>query len=365
MAGEPVPARAAAAAHAGPPPVSPASGAVAPALLGQAGGAGPGAGSLWAKELVAGGVAGAVGKTSVAPFERAKIIYQTGSGGGRTLGQLVRAIVRHEGPAGLFRGNGASVLRIVPYASLHFWAYEQLRRGLVRRRDDGTLAGLPGARRLLHSPGVDLVAGSGAGALAVLCTYPLDLARTRLAWATSSVAGAQAAAPAGGIASTLRTAAQGGLGGLYRGIGPTLVGVVPYAGLKFFCYQGLKEAYFTAEARAGPAGSGRDARHVPIYHKLCFGAVAGLLAQTVTYPLDVVRRLIQVQDIRQPGSGDFYTGAKLEGTWHGLRTIVRTAGWRPLFNGLAINYVKVVPSTAIGFTVYDSMKTLLGHENSI
>ena len=52
-------------------------------------------------------------------------------------------------------------------------------------------------------------------------------------------------------------------------------------------------------------------------------------------------------------------------TWHGLRTIVRTAGWRPLFNGLAINYVKVVPSTAIGFTVYDSMKTLLQHENSI
>ncbi len=29
------------------------------------------------------------------------------------------------------RGNGASVLRIVPYAALHFTAYERYRRGLL------------------------------------------------------------------------------------------------------------------------------------------------------------------------------------------------------------------------------------------
>jgi solute carrier family 25 protein 16 len=36
--------------------------------------------------------------------------------------------------------------------------------------------------------------------------------------------------------------------------------------------------------------------------------------------------------------------------------------WRQggMFRGLSINYLKVVPSTAIGFTVYDYMKAYLG-----
>ncbi|KAH0877460.1 hypothetical protein HID58_064854 [Brassica napus] len=40
-------------------------------------------------------------------------------------------------------------------------------------------------------------------------------------------------------------------------------------------------------------------------------------------------------------------------------TIVRTQGWRQLFAGLSINYIKIVPSVAIGFAVYESMKSWL------
>lgn len=34
-----------------------------------------------------------------------------------------------------------------------------------------------------------------------------------------------------------------GVRGLYRGIGPTLCGILPYAGLKFYVYQSLKQQY--------------------------------------------------------------------------------------------------------------------------
>lgn len=54
-----------------------------------------------------------------------------------------------------------------------------------------------------------------------------------------------------------------------------------------------------------------------------------------------------------------------DSTWHGLQTIVRRQGWRALFAGVHINYVKVVPSTAIGFTIYDLVKTYLGLENRL
>lgn len=63
--------------------------------------------------------------------------------------------------------------------------------------------------------------------------------------------------------------------------GPTLIGILPYAGLKFYVYEELK-------------------RHVPeeqqnsIVMRLSCGALAGLFGQTLTYPLDVVRRQMQV-----------------------------------------------------------------------
>ncbi len=47
-------------------------------------------------------------------------------------------------------------------------------------------------------------------------------------------------------------------------------------------------------------------------------------------------------------------------TWMGLKNIYLQGGFRALFAGLSINYMKVVPSTAIGFTVYDSAKQYLG-----
>lgn len=63
--------------------------------------------------------------------------------------------------------------------------------------------------------------------------------------------------------------------------GPTLTGILPYAGLKFYIYEELKsrvpEDYKNSVAL-----------------RLCCGALAGLFGQTLTYPLDVVRRQMQV-----------------------------------------------------------------------
>ena len=69
------------------------------------------------------------------------------------------------------RGNGASVARIVPYAALHYMAYEEYRRWII--------LGFPNVKQ---GPVLDLVAGSIAGGTAVICTYPLDLVRTKLAY---------------------------------------------------------------------------------------------------------------------------------------------------------------------------------------
>lgn len=73
--------------------------------------------------------------------------------------------------SGDFRGNGASVIRIVPYAALHFMTYDRYKCWILNN-----------CPMLGSGPVVDLLAGSAAGGTSVICTYPLDLARTRLAY---------------------------------------------------------------------------------------------------------------------------------------------------------------------------------------
>ncbi|RZC52932.1 hypothetical protein C5167_021358 [Papaver somniferum] len=299
---------------------------------------------VYVKELIAGGCAGAFAKTAVAPLERIKILLQTRTEGYHSIGvwQSLKKLLKQEGVRGFYKGNGASVLRIVPYAALHFMTYEQYRCWILNNYS-----------ALGTGPIVDLVAGSVAGGTAVLVTYPLDLARTKLAY---QVLGRRGGSFGNGMSSSQSLPAysgirdffksvyrEGGARSLYRGIGPTLIGILPYAGLKFYVYEELK-------------------RHVPeeqqksVMMRLSCGALAGLFGQTFTYPLDVVRRQMQVQTM-QPSNhlGD----PRYRTTMQGLTSIIRDQGCKQLFAGLSINYVKIVPSVAIGFTAYDMMKSYL------
>ena len=64
---------------------------------------------------------------------------------------------------------------------------------------------------------------------------------------------------------------------------------------------------------------------------------------------------MQVQGLRD----DKFSQQKFLSTRHALTSIVKQRGLKALFSGLSINYLKVVPSTAIGFTVYDAAKHYL------
>eukprot|EP00166_Cyanidium_caldarium_P002376 ctg_235.g142 len=135
------------------------------------------------KSLVAGGAAGAVAKTCLAPIDRTKILLQVSRIHGDTRAYVsvlstVRTIFHEEGVRGFFRGNSATLTRIAPYAAIQFSAFETY-NGLLtrrytawRRRDhtDEASQAPPTALRF--------VAGAAAGTTAVIATYPLDVVRT-------------------------------------------------------------------------------------------------------------------------------------------------------------------------------------------
>lgn len=75
-------------------------------------------------------------KTTVAPLDRIKILLQAHSEHYKHLGVFsgLRHIIRKESFIALYKGNGAQMVRIFPYAATQFTAFEMYKKvGLMRR----------------------------------------------------------------------------------------------------------------------------------------------------------------------------------------------------------------------------------------
>ncbi|KAK3434949.1 hypothetical protein EUGRSUZ_D02348 [Eucalyptus grandis] len=307
------------------------------------------------KSLVAGGVAGGVSRTAVAPLERLKILLQVQNPHSIKYNGTVQGlkyIWRTEGFRGLFKGNGTNCARIVPNSAVKFFSYEQASKGilLLYQQQTGNDAQL--------TPPLRLGAGACAGIIAMSATYPMDLVRGRLTVQTEN-SPYQYRGMFHALSSVLR---EEGPRALYKGWLPSVIGVIPYVGLNFAVYESLKEWLI----KNRPFGLMEDSE-LSVTTRLACGAVAGTVGQTVAYPLDVIRRRMQMVGWNNASSivtGDGRAKAALEynGMVDAFRKTVKYEGFGALYKGLVPNSVKVVPSIAIAFVTYEMVKDILGVE---
>lgn len=208
------------------------------------------------------------------------------------------------------------------------------------------------------TPGLRLCAGAAAGIVAMSATYPLDMVRGRLTvQGGDGGAGGTAAGQYRGITHAARCIVRDeGLVALWRGWLPSVIGVVPYVGLNFAVYETAKDATLRLRGL-------RDERELSVATRLACGAVAGTTGQTVAYPLDVVRRRMQMSGWAG-ARGLHHTDAGAAVVYSGMvdcfRRTVAEEGVGALFKGLWPNYVKVVPSIAIAFVTYEQLKEAMG-----
>ncbi|KAF2420752.1 mitochondrial carrier [Tothia fuscella] len=295
--------------------------------------------------FMAGGVAGAVSRTVVSPLERLKILFQVQSAGRdaykMSIPKALGKMWREEGFKGFMAGNGTNCIRIVPYSAVQFGSFNFYKPAF---------ADSPGAEL---NPYQRLICGALAGITSVTFTYPLDIVRTRLSIQSASFKELQAGEVAGpraklpGMFALMVTMAknEGGWTALYRGIIPTVVGVAPYVGLNFMIY-GTMSQYFTPEGEHGPSG----------WSKLAAGAIAGGLAQTCTYPFDVLRRRFQVNTM----SG---MGYQYKSITDAITTIIKQEGVVGLYKGLTPNLLKVAPSMAASWWTFEFVRDILVEMN--
>lgn len=333
----------------------------------------------------AGGLAGCAAKTVVAPLDRVKILFQasnpqyakyTGSWFG--LSAAMKDIYHFEGSRGLFKGHSATLLRIFPYAAIKFLAYEQIRAVVITSQEQET-------------PFRRLISGSMAGITSVFFTYPLELIRVRLAFETknssrsslgdtfkqiynerisppsmpgksnATVSSAPVAATAQTMSSTVnKVVPSSGLANFYRGFSPTMLGMLPYAGMSFLTHDTVGDwlrlpgvaRYTTIPGSEGNTKKGTRRPQLTAAAELFSGAIAGLVSQTSSYPLEVIRRRMQV-------GGAVGDGRRLS-IAETVRKISMESGSRGFFVGLTIGYIKVVPMVATSFFAYERFKWWLG-----
>lgn len=311
-----------------------------------------------AKSLAAGGIAGAVSRTAVAPLERLKILLQVQNPHSIKYNgtiQGLKYVWRTEGFRGLFKGNGTNCARIVPNSAVKFFSYEQASKGILWLYQQQT-----GNEDAELTPQLRLVAGACAGIIAMSGTYPMDMVRGRLTVQTD-----KSPQQYRGIFHALRTVfREEGARALYKGWLPSVIGVIPYVGLNFAVYDSLKH-WLIKEKKFGLAQD----NELSVATRLACGAAAGTVGQTVAYPLDVIRRRMQM--VGWKGASSVITGegrtVKLEytGMVDAFRKTVRYEGFGALYKGLVPNSVKVVPSIAITFVTYELVRDILGVEMRI
>lgn len=295
------------------------------------------------KSFFAGGIAGMCAKSFTAPVDRLKILLQVQHKQYRGYGVFSGfiAIYKKEGILGYFKGNTAMMARIFPYAAIQFMSYEQYKR-LVRPYFDQST----------HTS--KLLAGSLTGITAVTFTYPLDMVRARMAFQVHERKYV-------GIVHTLVSIPrqEGGFLALYRGFSSTILGMIPYAGVAFYSYEVSKSALMRTfpqwTTKAAVDGSGTVVLNIPA--NLFAGGLAGAISQTISYPLDVARRHMQL-------AGMISEKVHL-GVLATLSHVYRTSGVRGLYRGVTINFYRSVPQVAVSFSVYELLKQLFGISNPV
>ncbi|XP_045120241.1 graves disease carrier protein homolog isoform X3 [Portunus trituberculatus] len=290
-------------------------------------------------------------KSTVAPLDRIKILLQAHNKHYRHDGVVsgLKNIVARENVWALYKGNGAQMVRIFPYASTQFTSFEMYKKFLNNNW---------GHNKFL-SKTTSAVAGSMAGVTAVFLTYPLDTIRARLAF---QVSGEHVYT---GIVNAAVTIFQteGGMRALYRGFTATVCGMIPYAGLSFYCFEQMKYLcmlwfpHYTCK----PCQKNTGGLVLTVPAKLFCGGLAGAVAQSFSYPFDVTRRRMQLawmnEETRKFGA---------MGMVDTLKLIYRENGIvRGLYRGMSINYMRAIPMVAVSFSTYELTKQLLGLDTGL
>ncbi|KAF9524412.1 mitochondrial carrier protein RIM2 [Crepidotus variabilis] len=229
------------------------------------------------------------------------------------------------------------------------------------------------------SPWLHFVAGGMGGMCGAIVTSPFDVVKTRLQSSLFRQKHTAVNVSMGGGGSVIMTAPRSfgllynfvetgyiirdiyreeSFKALFKGLGPTLVGVIPARSINFFVY-GNGKRIIADNFNHGAENS---------YVHLSAAAVAGIATGSATNPIWVVKTRLQLEQNTRPDLRGLATdGAKgsraFGGSWQCITKIMREEGVRGFYKGLSASYLGVTEGV-IQWVVYERLKKLSSEAQS-
>jgi solute carrier family 25 protein 33/36 len=135
-----------------------------------------------------------------------------------------------------------------------------------------------------------------------------------------------------------------GIRGLFRGLGPNLIGVVPARSINFFTYgngKNLIAHYFNG---------GQENAWV----HLSAATVAGITTSTATNPIWLIKTRLQLDKSTAAHSGGA-AKRQYKNSWDCIQQVVRKEGFRSLYKGMSASYLGVSESS-LQWVLYEQLK---------
>lgn len=289
------------------------------------------------KDFAAGGISAAISKTAVAPIERVKLLLQVQHiskqiAEDKRYKGIVDCFVRipkEQGFLAFWRGNLANVIRYFPTQALNFAFKDKYKQVF--------LGGVDKNKQFWRYFAGNLASGGAAGATSLCFVYPLDFARTRLAADVGKAGGEREFTGLGNCISKIFK--SDGIGGLYRGFGVSVQGIIIYRAAYFGFYDTAR-------------GMLPNPKTTPFLVSWAIAQVVTTVSGIVSYPFDTVRRRMMMQ------SGRKASEIVYKNTLHCWAVIYRSEGGAAFFKGAFSNVLRGTGG-ALVLVLYDEIKAFL------
>ncbi|KAI8389303.1 mitochondrial carrier domain-containing protein [Blakeslea trispora] len=234
----------------------------------------------------------------------------------------------------LWRGVYSVIIGAGPAHALHFTTYEFCKAEFTKKLQSDTILGLPN----------QLIVSGSAGAIATLShdalMTPFDMIKQRMQLSNSTYRSVRDC-----IRKVYTTE---GMRAFYISFPTTVSMSIPFQSIQFATYE-----YCRSKLNRQNEG------YNPKTHTIA-GAIAGMVASSITTPLDVIKTLLQTK-----GSSEDIQMRNIKGLKEAASIIYGRYGLQGFFRGYKPRILTNMPSTAISWSVYEYFKWFLANDNKL
>ncbi|XP_061175812.1 mitochondrial thiamine pyrophosphate carrier-like [Saccostrea echinata] len=298
------------------------------------------------EQALAGAVTGAVSRALFQPLDVLKIRFQLQieplkkceTSKYWSISQATRTIITEEGVTALWKGHVPAQLLSVLYGIVQFVSFEAATKVAWRVLPEGVYTD--------HKPLTHMLCGSIAGCVSTVVVQPVDVMRTRL------IAQGKQKMYTSMINGIMATTQSEGIMGLYRGLLPAMSQIAPQIGLQFGFYTLLRDLWKKFLHKDGE-------KILETQGSLICGSGAGIISKILIYPLDVVKKRLQIQGFEEARS-EFGSIRHYRGMKHCLYMVAKEEGIiKGFYKGLTPSLWKAALVSGSSFYVYEKVCQLL------